>query len=52
MSGRTATIRYGKLKKKGLEKGSCKVKVKVRARGNGTYKASAVKTVTFTVRVK
>ena len=38
--------------KKGLKKGTYKVKVKVKAAGNSNYKASAVKTVTFTVRVK
>lgn len=38
--------------KKGLKKGTYKVKVKVKAAGNNNYKASAVKTVTFTVRVK
>ena len=38
--------------KKGLKKGSYKVKVRVSAGGNANYKASAVKTVTFTVRVK
>ena len=38
--------------KKGLKKGTYKVKVKVKALGNANYKASAVKAVTFTVRVK
>ena len=38
--------------KKGLKKGAYKVKVKVKAAGNANYKASAVKTVTFTVKVK
>lgn len=38
--------------KKGLKKGTYKVKVKVRALGNANYKASAVKTVTFKVKVK
>ncbi|MBR2707794.1 MAG: InlB B-repeat-containing protein [Mogibacterium sp.] len=38
--------------KKGLKKGTYKVKVKVKAAGNGNYKASAWKTVTFRVRVK
>ena len=37
---------------KGLKKGTYKVKVKVKAAGNSNYKASAVKTVTFTVKVK
>jgi len=38
--------------KKGLKKGTYKVKVKVKALGNANYKASAEKTVTFTVKVK
>lgn len=38
--------------KKGLGKGTYKVKVKVKAKGNSNYKASAWKTVTFTVKVK
>ena len=38
--------------KKGLKKGTYKVKVKVKAKGNTNYKASAVKTVTFTIRIK
>ncbi len=38
--------------KKGLKKGTYKVKVKVKALGNTNYKASAVKSVTFTVKVK
>ena len=38
--------------KKGLKKGTYKVKVKVKAAGNANYKASAVKTVTFKVKVK
>ena len=38
--------------KKGLKKGTYKVKVKVKANGNANYKASAVKTVTFKVKVK
>ena len=43
----------GKVKvKKGLKKGTYKVKVKVKAAGNSNYKASAVKKVTFKVRVK
>ncbi|MBR2511588.1 MAG: hypothetical protein IKE49_00830 [Firmicutes bacterium] len=37
--------------KKGLKKGTYKIKVKVAAAGNGNYKAGA-KTVTFKVRVK
>ena len=37
--------------KKGLKKGTYKVKVKVRAAGNANYKASAWKTVKFKVRV-
>ncbi len=35
-----------------MKKGTYKVKVKVRALGNSNYKASAVKTVTFKVRIK
>ena len=35
-----------------MKKGTYKVKVKVRALGNSNYKASAVKSVTFKVRVK
>ena len=38
--------------KKRLKKGTYKVKVKVKAAGNVNYKPSAVKTVTFTVKVK
>ena len=38
--------------KKGLKKGNYKVKVKVKAAGNANYKASKVKAVTFTVKVK
>lgn len=38
--------------KKGLKKGTYKVQVKVKALGNANYKASALKTVTFTVVVK
>ena len=38
--------------KKGLKKGTYNVKVKVKAAGNANYKESAVKTVTFKVRVK
>ena len=38
--------------KKGLKKGTYKVKIKVKAAGNATYKASAWKNVTFTVKVK
>ena len=38
--------------KKGLKKGTYKVKVKAKALGNNNYKASAVKTVTFKVKVK
>lgn len=37
--------------KKGLKKGTYKVTVKVKAAGNSNYKASASKTVTFTVKV-
>ena len=38
--------------KKGLKKGTYKVRVKVKAAGNANYKESTVKTVTFKVRVK
>ena len=38
--------------KKGLKKGTYNVKVKVKALGNRNYKASAVKTITFKVKVK
>ena len=38
--------------KKGLKKGTYKVKVKVRAAGNKSYKPSAVKSVTCTVKVR
>ena len=38
--------------KKGLKKGTYKVKVKVRAAGNSNYKASGWKTVTFKVKIK
>ena len=38
--------------KKGLKKGTYKVKVKVKALGNNNYKASGLKSVTFTVKVK
>lgn len=38
--------------KKGLKKGTYKVKVKVKAEGNDNCEASSVKTVTFTVKVK
>ena len=38
--------------KKGLKKGTYKVKVKVKAAGNANYKASAWKTVTFTIKIR
>ena len=38
--------------KKGLKKGTYKVKVKIKAAGNSNYKASAYKTVTFKIIVK
>ena len=38
--------------KKGLKKGTYKVKVTVKAAGNANYNASAVKSVTFKVKVK
>ena len=39
-------------KNKKMKKGTYKVKVKIQALGNSNYKASAVKTVTFKVKVK
>ena len=38
--------------KKGLQKGKYNIKVKVKAAGNSNYKASDIKTVTFTIIVK
>ena len=38
--------------KKGLKKGTYKIKVKVEATGDENYLPSAVKTVTFKVKVK
>ncbi len=38
--------------KKGLKKGTYKVKIKVKAAGNANYKASAWKKVTFRIKVK
>ncbi len=38
--------------KKGLKKGTYKIKVKVRAAGNANYNASSWKTVTFKIKVK
>ena len=38
-------------KNKKMKKGTYTVKVKVKAAGNANYKASAVKTVTFKVKV-
>ena len=38
--------------KKGLKKGTYKVKVKIRAKGNVNYLASAFKTVTFKIKIK
>ena len=38
--------------KKGLGKGTYKVKVNIQAKGNANYKASAWKAVTFQLRVK
>jgi len=49
----TINKRTGKVTvKKGLKKGTYKVKVKVKAAGNANYKASAWKTVTFKIKVK
>ena len=38
--------------KKGLKKGTYKVKIKIKAKGNGNYKASAFKKITFKIKVK
>lgn len=38
--------------KKGLKKGTYKVRVNVKAAGNETYKPSAVKSITFKIKVK
>ena len=38
--------------KKGLKKGTYKVKVKIKAKGNANYKASAFKTITFKIKIK
>ena len=38
--------------KKGLKKGTYKVKIKVKAAGNANYKASSLKTVTCKIKVK
>ena len=38
--------------KKGIKKDTYKVKIKVKAAGNANYKASAVKTVSVTIKVK
>jgi|GEM_PF-6094401 len=38
--------------KKGLKRGTYKVKMKVKAAGNANYKASAWKTVTFKIKIK
>ncbi|MBQ6582647.1 MAG: hypothetical protein IJH77_02335 [Mogibacterium sp.] len=38
--------------KKGLKKGTYRVKVRVKAAGNANYTASAVKEVTFAIVVK
>ena len=48
ISKKTGTVSV----KKGLKKGTYKVKVKVRAAGNANYKASGIKNVTFTLKVK
>ena len=37
--------------KKGLKKGTYKVKIKIKAKGNVNYKASSYKTVTFKIKV-
>ena len=38
--------------KKGLKKGTYKVKVKIKANGNVNYKSSAFKTITFKIKIK
>jgi len=38
--------------RKGLKKGTYKVKVRIKAEGNANYRASAWKAVTFKVRVR
>lgn len=48
-------VKRGKVtikKNKRMKKGTYKVKVKIQALGNSNYKASAVKSVTFKVKVK
>lgn len=48
----TINSKTGKITvKKGLKKGTYKVKVQVRANGNANYKASAWKSVTFRIKV-
>ena len=47
VKGKTAKVKYKKLKK-----GTYKLKVNVKAAGNANYKASAVKKVTFKVKVR
>ena len=49
----TINKRTGKVTiKKGLKKGTYKVKMKIMAKGNANYKASAFKTITFKIKVK
>ena len=38
--------------KKGLKKGTYKVRMKIKARGNANYNASAFKTITFKIKIK
>jgi len=38
--------------KKGLKKGTYKVKMKIKTKGNANYKASAFKTITFKIKIK
>ena len=60
MKGKKSFKKYFRISKttgkvtvrKGLKKGTYKVKVTVQANGNGNYIASARKTVTFKVRVR
>ena len=49
----TINKRTGKVTiKKGLKKGTYKVRMKIKAKGNANYKASAYKTITFKIKIK
>ena len=65
MKGKTAKVSFNKLKKKavklkagkitvkkGLKKGTYKIKIKVRAAGNDQYKRSEWKKVTCKIKVR